>query len=103
MLTKLARYGLLIVVLGVAGCTESSMNDFVPQHANRQLPEKILATMRAKDMDKNAPIMARVFKEENTVEIWKQKRNGRYDLIATYPRSEEHTSELQSRENLVCR
>ncbi|PZN58812.1 MAG: hypothetical protein DIU65_02235 [Proteobacteria bacterium] len=85
MLTKLARYGLLIVVLGVAGCTESSMNDFVPQHANRQLPEKILATMRAKDMDKNAPIMARVFKEENTVEIWKQKRNGRYDLIATYP------------------
>jgi murein L,D-transpeptidase YafK len=61
------------------------VKDFAPKYANRQLPEKILATMRAKDMDKGAPIMARIFKEENTVEIWKQKRNGRYDIIATYP------------------
>src|SRR5690606_20443062 len=50
-----------------------------------QLPAKILAEMRAKGMKKNAPIMARIFKEENVVEIWKQKTNGRYDIIATYP------------------
>lgn len=85
MLSKLARSGLLIAALGVAGCTESSVQDFAPKYANRELPQKILAAMRAKDMDKNAPIMARIFKEENTVEIWKQKRNGRYDIIATYP------------------
>ena len=85
MLTKLARSGMLIAALGVAGCTESSVKDFAPQYANRELPQKILASMRAKDMDKSAPIMARIFKEENTVEIWKQKRNGRYDIIATYP------------------
>jgi murein L,D-transpeptidase YafK len=85
MFSKLARFGLLIAVLGVAGCTESSVKDFAPKYANRELPQKILAAMRAKDMDKKAPIMARIFKEENTVEIWKQKRNGRYDIIATYP------------------
>jgi murein L,D-transpeptidase YafK len=85
MFAKLARAGFLIAALGVAGCTNSSIEDFAPQHANRQLPEKILANMRAKGMDKNAPIMARIFKEENVVEIWKQKRNGRYDIIATYP------------------
>lgn len=85
MLSKIARSGLLIAALGLAGCTDSSVKDFAPQYANRQLPEKILATMRAKDMDKGAPIMARIFKEENTVEIWKQKRNGRYDVVATYP------------------
>src|SRR5690606_37404076 len=30
-------------------------------------------------------------------------QRGRVDLSASYGRSEEHTSELQSRENLVCR
>jgi murein L,D-transpeptidase YafK len=85
MFAKFARTSLLIAALGIAGCTDSSVNDFVPQYADKQLPQKILAEMKAKDMDKNAPIMARIFKEENTVEIWKQKRNGRYDIIATYP------------------
>ncbi len=85
MFAKFARSGFLIAALGIAGCTNSSVQDFAPQYASRQLPEKILATFRAKDMDKNAPIMARIFKEENTVEIWKQKRNGRYDIVATYP------------------
>ena len=28
--------------------------------------------------------MARIFKEEGKLEIWKQKTNGRYDLIASY-------------------
>ncbi|MGN6536369.1 MAG: L,D-transpeptidase family protein [Mesorhizobium sp.] len=82
---KLARSALVIAALGVAGCTESSVQDFAPQHANKQLPAKIVAEMRAKGMNKNAPIMARIFKEENVVEIWKQKTNGRYDIIASYP------------------
>jgi murein L,D-transpeptidase YafK len=85
MFAQLARTGLLIAALGVAGCTDSSVQDFTPQYANKQLPEKILASMKAKDMERGAPIMARTFKEENLVEIWKQKRNGRYDIIATYP------------------
>lgn len=85
MLAGIARTGLLIAALGIVGCTESSVGDFAPQYANRQLPDKILAAMRAKGMNKNAPIMARIFKEENVVEIWKQKTNGRYDVIATYP------------------
>jgi len=85
MFAKLARAGFVIAALGLAGCSESSVSDFAPQYANRQLPDKVLATMKAKGMNKNAPIMARIFKEENTVEIWKQKTNGRYDIIATYP------------------
>jgi len=85
MFAKLARSALVIAALGVAGCTESSVQDFAPQHANKQLPAKIVAEMRAKGMNKNAPIMARIFKEENVVEIWKQKTNGRYDIIASYP------------------
>ena len=35
-------------------------------------------------MPRNSPVMARIFKEEGKVEIWKQKTNGRYDVIASY-------------------
>ncbi len=85
MFAKLARAGFVIAALGIAGCTESSVQDFAPQYANKQLPEKILTAMKAKGMNRNSPIMARIFKEEGVLEIWKQKTNGRYDVIATYP------------------
>ena len=85
MLAKLARAGFVIAALGLAGCSESSVSDFAPQYANRQLPEKIVAAMKAKGMSRTSPVMARIFKEEGVLEIWKQKSNGRYDIIATYP------------------
>ncbi|KQZ96101.1 hypothetical protein ASD64_17845 [Mesorhizobium sp. Root157] len=84
MLAKFARAGLIVAALGVAGCTESSVGDFAPQHANRQLPAKVLAEMSKKGMSRTAPVMARIFKEEGKLEIWKQKSNGRYDIIASY-------------------
>ncbi|MBE1207359.1 L,D-transpeptidase family protein [Aminobacter carboxidus] len=84
MIANIARAGLLLAALAVAGCSESSVTDFVPQHANRQLPAKIVAEMKAKGMTRTSPVLARVFKEEAKLEVWKQKTNGRYDLIATY-------------------
>ena len=84
MLTSFARAGLLIGAIALAGCTDASVGDFVPQHANRQLPAKIVQAMKAKGMNKNSPVMARIFKEEGKLEIWKQKTNGRYDLITSY-------------------
>jgi hypothetical protein len=38
--------------------------------------------MQAQGHDASSPIMARIFKEEGKLEIWKQKTNGRYDLVA---------------------
>ena len=35
-------------------------------------------------MTRSSPVMARIFKEEGKLEIWKQKTNGRYDMIAEY-------------------
>src|SRR6188508_2202457 len=84
MLSRFAQALLLIATLAVAGCNESSVKDFAPRGATKSLPARILAEMRAKGMERNAPIMARIFKEEGKLEIWKQKLNGRYDLISTY-------------------
>jgi murein L,D-transpeptidase YafK len=83
MFAKLVRTGLLIAAIGVAGCTDSSMKDFNPS-ANKPLPDKILASMKAKGMARTSPVMARIFKEEAKLEIWKARTNGRYDMIASY-------------------
>lgn len=83
MFAKFARTGLLIAALGVAGCNDSSMKDFAPS-ANKPLPDKILADMRAKGMARTSPVLARIFKEEGKLEIWKAKTNGRYDMVASY-------------------
>jgi murein L,D-transpeptidase YafK len=66
-----------------AGCTDKQMEDWAT-HGGKELSAKILARMKAKDMAASSPIMARIFKEEGKVEIWKAKSNGRYDLIAMY-------------------
>lgn len=84
MNANLARAGLLLAMLAVAGCNGSTTFEDISPQANKQLPPKILAQMKAKGMPRNSPVMARVFKEEGKVEIWKQKTNGRYDLIAAY-------------------
>jgi murein L,D-transpeptidase YafK len=40
--------------------------------------------MKAKGMVRTSPVMARIFKEEGKLEIWKAKTNGRYDIVASY-------------------
>lgn len=35
-------------------------------------------------MDRTSPIMIRIFKEEGALEIWKAKRDNRFDKIAEY-------------------
>ncbi|HWK68621.1 MAG TPA: murein L,D-transpeptidase family protein [Rhizobiaceae bacterium] len=83
MIARIARTGLLLAALAAAGCTESSYTDFAPK-ANKSLPPKIVAEMSAKGMSRNSPVLARIFKEEGKLEVWKQKTNGRYDIIASY-------------------
>src|SRR6202158_3248713 len=49
------------------------------------LSEKTLAEIDAKQMEKDSPILARIFKEEAEMEIWKKNRDGEYALLKTYP------------------
>jgi len=72
----------MVSAIVLAGCS-GSLEDIAPK-AERELPQKILTQMKAKGMRKDAPIMMRIFKEEGELEVWKQKTNGRYDLIASY-------------------
>jgi murein L,D-transpeptidase YafK len=82
MIARSLRAGLLVAALGLAGCTGSTLD--INPAANAALSYKIVKDMKSKGMSRRSPILARVFKEENRVEIWKQKSNGRYDLLSSY-------------------
>lgn len=68
--------------IALAGCNADS----IPTgRAQAPLSEKTLAEIEAKHMDKDSPILARIFKEEAEMEIWKKNRDGQYALLKTYP------------------
>jgi murein L,D-transpeptidase YafK len=67
----------------LSGCDESSIAP--TGRAAAPLSDKTLALISSKNMDKESPILVRVFKEESELEVWKQDRSGQYALLKTYP------------------
>jgi murein L,D-transpeptidase YafK len=73
----------VIAAVALAGCDADSISP--TGRAQAPLSEKLLAEMTAKNMDKDSPILARIFKEEAEMEVWKKNRDGDYALLKTYP------------------
>jgi murein L,D-transpeptidase YafK len=69
--------------IALAGCDPDTIAP--TGRAQAPLSEKMLADMATKNMDKESPILARIFKEEAEMEIWKQNRDGQFVLLKTYP------------------
>jgi murein L,D-transpeptidase YafK len=44
-----------------------------------------LRQMENLNMDRAAPILIRIYKEERTLEVWKQDRTERFALLKSYP------------------
>jgi murein L,D-transpeptidase YafK len=44
-----------------------------------------LRDMESLNMDRAAPILIRIYKEESTLEVWKQDRTGKFALLKAYP------------------
>ncbi|MBB3456616.1 murein L,D-transpeptidase YafK [Rhizobium sp. BK313] len=78
-----------LMALALAGCNdtlESASIDLstVKNKVEQPLPSHILADMAKKGMDRNSPIMIRIFKEEGVMEIVKANQNNRFEVIASY-------------------
>ena len=84
--SRIARAGLLAVA-GLATLALASCSDYdgaLPKHM-KPLDEKTRQLVERKGMDQRSPILVRLFKEEATLEVWKQqKAGGRYALLKTY-------------------
>lgn len=44
-----------------------------------------LKHMEALNIDRTAPVLIRIYKEESTLEVWKQNRSGKFALLSSYP------------------
>jgi len=45
----------------------------------------LVKDIESKNMDKESPILVRLFKEESELEVWKEDRTGHFALLKTYP------------------
>jgi murein L,D-transpeptidase YafK len=72
------------IVAALGGC--SSML-YAPKTAARTgtVRTSTLRSMEGLNMDRAAPILIRIYKEESTLEVWKQHRNGKFALLNSYP------------------
>jgi murein L,D-transpeptidase YafK len=73
----------IAAAIALAGCDPDSISPTGRSLA--PLSEKTLADMEAKHMDKDSPILVRIFKEESEMEVWKKNRDGEFALLKTYP------------------
>ncbi len=69
----------LVSTAVLSGCT-----DYYPPHM-RPLSGSMRALMAEKGMTASQPILIRVFKSEAQLEVWKQKDDGHYHHLKTYP------------------
>jgi murein L,D-transpeptidase YafK len=52
---------------------------------NDRISERTLSLMASKSMSPSDPVLIRIYKKESELEVWKQRKNGTYDLLRSYP------------------
>lgn len=68
------------LALAATGCAKIKM----PVHL-KPLSSDMMRLMAAKKMRASAPVFIRIFKTESELEVWKQREDGRYYHLKTYP------------------
>jgi murein L,D-transpeptidase YafK len=75
---------LAVTVASLTGCS-SPRYKTEPVVRTGTVRTPTLRQMESLDMDRAAPILIRIYKEENTLEVWKQDRTGKFGLLKSYP------------------
>jgi len=86
-LTHFLRYAVTAAVIvtggfALTGC--QNVFDGIDNKANVPIPSKLIRKMKAKGMSSASPIMLRIFKQENELEVWKRTHTGRYAKLKSY-------------------
>ena len=67
----------------LVACNGNFLGSSIPKH-ERPVPQYLIKLMKAKGMSLGSPIMLRIYKEENVMEVWKQDHRKRYALLNSY-------------------
>ncbi len=81
---RIASKKVLVLVAGMllASCN-GVLDSSIPKH-ELPVPAHLTKIMKTKGMSLGAPIMLRIYKEENVMEVWKQDHRKRYALLNSY-------------------
>jgi murein L,D-transpeptidase YafK len=75
----------IAAAIALAGCDTDGTPTAMSGRHMQPISEKMLADLEAKGMEKESPILVRIFKEEAELEVWKEDKTGRFALLKTYP------------------
>ncbi len=75
-------FGASLLALSVAGCDDSSSPN---ARATKPVPAATIAMMNKIGSDQHAATLIRTFKKEAEFEVWKQKPDGTYAYLKTFP------------------
>lgn len=67
----------------LAACTSMGLDS--ASKAPPKLSSKVAASMSAKGMKPESPVLVRILKQESELEVWKVDKTGGYALFKTYP------------------
>lgn len=67
----------------LGACTSMGLDS--AEKAAPKLSSKVAASMSAKGMKPESPVLVRIFKQESELEVWKVDKTGSYALFKTYP------------------
>ena len=81
---RLLAAGVMAAAFALAGCDQDAM-DASGGRSIAPIPEKTIALMDQLGTTASASIIFRAYKKEAEFEIWKQKTDGQYALLKTYP------------------
>jgi len=81
----LAAVAGIAAAVGLTGCQTDGVGGMDIAKAMKPLSPQMMSVLEQKSMAKESPILARIFKEESELEIWKQDNSGRFALLKTYP------------------
>jgi len=74
----------IAAAIALAGCDTDSP-PALSGRSMQPLSERMLAEFDRRNMEKESPILVRIFKEESELEVWKEDKTGRLALLKTYP------------------
>lgn len=82
-MAHLARIVLLVIFAGALAACNNVLGTGGAKE-NRPIPKHILKKMEIKGMRVGAPILLRIYKEENQLEVWMQDHTKRYAFLTSY-------------------
>jgi murein L,D-transpeptidase YafK len=74
----------IAATLLLAGCDTDNPSG-ASLRSLQPLSSQMVAEIEQKNMSKESPILVRLYKEESELEVWKEDRDGQFQLLKTYP------------------